>query len=129
MRELGVFSILLEKDILRKFVVASLSGLLPRVFPQPPRSTSNISPPPALIFEASSRKQPPQFMRFADIFTLCLRSYKIFHTCFKCLLGITASDSGEYRKSSEINNLVNTLTPKIYKFSRLISEHFLEEIV
>ena len=48
---------------------------------------------------------------------------------FKFPLCITASDRGEYRKSSEINNRVNTLTPQIYKFSRLIYEHFLEEIV
>ena len=78
-------------------------------------------PPPPLIFEASSRKQPPQFMR--------LHFYTFVCGPFKFLLCITASDGGEYRKSSEINNRVNTLTPKIYKFSRLISEHFLEEIV
>ena len=55
-------------------------------------------------------------------YTFVLRSFQISSMYY-------SSDSGEYRKSSEINNDVNTLTPKIYKFSGLISEHFLEEIV
>ena len=122
MRELGVFSFFLEKDtcILRKLVVASLSRLLPRVYPQPPRSTSNIFPPPP---------PPPPSLKHRH----ASNHHSLFYTfvCgpFKFLLCITASDRGEYRKSSEINNRVNTLTPKIYKFSRLIYEHFLEEIV
>ena len=119
-----LFIFVLEKDILRKFVVASLSGLLPRVYPQPPRSTSNISPPtpPPLSLKhrhASNHRSlwdSPTFLHF------CLRSFQISSMYY-------SSDSGEYRKSSEINNGVNTLTPKIYKFSGLISEHFLEEIV
>ena len=124
-----LFIFFLEKDILRKFVVASLSRLLPCDYKQPPATPPIYPPPPPLSLKhrhASSHHilwDSPTFLHF------CLRSYKIFHTCFKFLLGIAASDSGDYRKSSEINNGVNTLTPKTYKFSRLISEHFLEEIV
>ena len=118
-----LFIFVLEKDILRKFVVASLSGLLPRVYPQPPRSTSNISPPPppylwSIVMQATTA-----------VYEIRRHFYTFVCGPFKFLLCITASDRGEYRKSSEINNRVNTLTPKIYKFSRLIYEHFLEEIV
>ena len=84
---------------------------------------------PPVIVEASSRKQRPQFIRIRrHIYTL-FAVLQNFSYLFKFLLGITASDSGEYRKSSEIYNRVNTWTPKIYKFSRLIPEHFLEEKV
>ena len=81
-----------------------------------------IPPPPPLSLKhrhASNHRSlwdSPTFLHF------CLRSFQISSMYY-------SSDSGECRKSSEINNGVNTLTPKIYKFSGLISEHFLEEIV
>ena len=78
------------------------------------------TPPPylwSIVMQATTAVwDSPTFLHF------CLRSFQISSMYY-------SSDSGEYRKSSEINNGVNTLTPKIYKFSGLISEHFLEEIV
>ena len=96
MRELGVLSFFLEKDtcILRKFVVASLSRLLPRVHPQPPRSTSNIFPAPP-IFEASSRKQPAQFLRFVDIFILL---FTVLSNFLYVLQSATVANTGNPRR-------------------------------
>ena len=91
--------------------------------PRPP-PPPNIPPPPpppylwSIVTQATS-----------TVFEIRRHFYTFVYGPFKFPLCITVSDSGEYRKSSEINNGVNTLTPKIYKFSRLISEHFLEEIV
>ena len=80
-------------------------------------------------------RRPPSYLwsivtqATSTVYEIRRHFYTFVYGPFKFPLCITVSDSGEYRKSSEINNGVNTLTPKIYKFSRLISEHFLEEIV
>ena len=125
------FHFFLEKDILRKFVVASLSRLLPRDYKQPPAPPPIYPPPPPLIFEASSRKQPPHFMRFADIFTLLFAVLQNFSYLFQISSGYCSQRQWRLQEILILilSNRVNTLTPKIYKFSRLISEHFLEEIV
>lgn len=53
------------------------------------------SPPPPLIFEASSRKQPPQFMTFADIFTLL---FAVLSNFFYVLQPATVANTGNPRR-------------------------------
>ena len=108
------------------------------MYPSKIRRGESITPTSACLPTASPlhlQYIPPSYLwsivtqATTTVYEIRRHFYTIVCGPFKFFLCITASDSGEYRKSSEINNRVNTLTPKIYKFSGLIYEHFLEEIV